>query len=172
MWTTAYCDASWRTLTAVLFAVFILASCSKHTELDPAVNQLTLKTLSGTDVALNDSQGPTLINFWSTSCVICIKEMPHLAQLYDEHAATGFQLIAVAMPYDPPNEVLELATQLKLPFPVAIDIQGEAVAAFGSVQGTPTSFLLDAEGKLVKRYVGKMDLSKLTKQLKKLLETS
>jgi thiol-disulfide isomerase/thioredoxin len=101
--------------------------------------------------------------------VICIKEMPHLANFYRTHKPNGFQIIAVAMPYDPPNEVLELAKLLKLPFPVALDIKGEAGAAFGSIQGTPTSFLLDADGKLVKRYIGAIDLDKLEKEVDQLL---
>lgn len=158
-------------LTALILST-VLSSCSNHTELDSSVNELTFKTLSGTDIALQDSVGPTLINFWSTSCVICVKEMPHLADFYEAHKLDGFQLVAVAMPYDPPNAVLELAQQLKLPFPVALDITGQAVAAFGSVKGTPTSFLLDADGNLVKRYVGAIDLKNLDKQVNQLMDAS
>jgi thiol-disulfide isomerase/thioredoxin len=161
-----------RALFAALLVASVLVSCSNRTELDPSVNELTLKTLSGNDITLSDSRGPTLVNFWSTTCVICIKEMPHLAELYKVLKPKGFQLIAVAMPYDPPNEVVELADQLQLPFPVALDINGEAVAAFGSVQGTPTSFLLDANGKLVKRYIGAIDLDKLEKRIVRLLGAS
>lgn len=69
-------------MLAVLLVSTIMVSCSNRTELDASVSELTFKTLSGTDVTLSDSQGPTLVNFWSTSCVICIKEMPHLAELY------------------------------------------------------------------------------------------
>jgi thiol-disulfide isomerase/thioredoxin len=157
-------------LTALIVAI-VMVSCSNRTELDPSVNELTFKTLSGTDVTLRDSRGPTLVNFWSTSCVICVKEMPHLADFYETHKTDGFQIIAVAMPYDPPNVVLELSKQLGLPFPVALDIKGEASAAFGSIKGTPTSFLLDADGKLVKRYIGAIDLDKLEKQVVQLLRT-
>jgi thiol-disulfide isomerase/thioredoxin len=158
-------------MLAVLLLSALAVSCSNRTELDASVAKLTFKTLSGTDVKLSDSQGPTLVNFWSTSCVICIKEMPHLAEFYKAHNPDGFEIIAVAMPYDPPNEVLELAAHLMLPFPVALDIKGEAEAAFGSIKGTPTSFLLDADGKLVKRYIGAIDLNKLTKQINQLMGT-
>ena len=161
-----------RGLLAALVVSTMIVSCSNRTELDPSVNELTFKTLSGTDVTLSDASGPTLVNFWSTSCVICIKEMPHLADFYRTHEANGFQIIAVAMSYDPPNEVVELAEQLRLPFPIALDITGEAGTAFGSIKGTPTSFLLDANGKLVERYIGAIDLGKLEKQIKQLLGTS
>jgi thiol-disulfide isomerase/thioredoxin len=160
-----------HTVLAAVIVSVVMVSCSNRTELDPSVNELTLKTLSGTDVTIGDSRGPTLVNFWSTSCVICVKEMPHLADFYETHNPDGFQIIAVAMPYDPPNEVLELAKLLQLPFPVALDIKGEASAAFGSIKGTPTSFLLDADGKLVSRYIGALDLDKLEKQVAQLLGT-
>jgi len=160
-----------RGVLSALLVSAIIVSCSNHTELDDSVSELTFKTLSGTDVTLQDAQGPTLINFWSTSCVICIKEMPHLSELYEAHKSDGFQIIAVAMAYDPPNEVLELAKHLELPFPVALDIKGEASAAFGPIHGTPTSFLLSADGKLVKRYIGAIDLNKLENQIDQLLGT-
>jgi thiol-disulfide isomerase/thioredoxin len=159
-------------LLAVLLASIVISSCSDRTELDASVAELTFKTLTGKEVTLSDSKGPTLVNFWSTSCVICIKEMPHLANFYNTYKPNGFQIIAVAMPYDAPNEVVELSAQLKLPFPVALDITGEANTAFGSIKGTPTSFLLGADGKLIKRYVGAIDLDKLEKQVDKLLGAS
>ena len=95
-----------------------------------------------------------------------------MADLYRELSPQGFELIAVAMPYDPPNEVLELSERQQLPFPVALDLNGEAVEAFESVQGTPTSFLIDRNGKLVERYIGALDLAELRVAVDKLLSAS
>jgi glutathione peroxidase-family protein len=95
--------------------------------------------------------------------------MPSLVSLYEDHRDDGFELIAVAMPYDAPNKVLELAEEKQLPFPVALDVKGEAVKSFATVKGTPTSYLLDGDGKLVQRYVGAIKMKKLRKDLKKLL---
>lgn len=159
-------------LGAFLFSVVLLAACSNRTELSESVNNLSFKTLQGGEISLSKTQKPVLINFWSTSCVICVREMPDLAEVYNEYAPKGFELVAVAMPYDAPNQVLELANERDLPFPVALDIQGVAVDAFASVKGTPTSFLLDRNGRLVKRYVGAMDLNDLRSQLDQLLENS
>ncbi len=98
--------------------------------------------------------------------------MPDLAKLYEDYAGNDFELIAVAMPYDAPNEVLELAESYKLPFPVALDIKGEALKAFASVKGTPTSFLLNSKGVVVKRYIGAIKFDGLRKELDKLLALS
>ncbi|MGQ7847838.1 TlpA disulfide reductase family protein [Granulosicoccus sp. 3-233] len=162
----------WRLLIQCLLAMALLASCSNRTELDDSVAELTLKTLSGQPVKVGDATGPLLINFWSTSCVICVKEMPDMARLYGDYADKGLELVAVAMAYDPPNHVLELAEAWNFPFPVALDINGEAVAAFGGIKGTPTSYLLDSEGRLVKRYVGAIPFDGLREELDELFGIS
>ncbi|MFK8078545.1 MAG: TlpA disulfide reductase family protein [Granulosicoccus sp.] len=161
-----------RAVTTTLFCCALLAGCSPKVELSDSVRALSFNTLSGSAIAFNELNGPTLVNFWSTSCIVCVNEMPHMAELYRELSPKGFELIAVAMPYDPPNEVLELSERQQLPFPVALDLNGEAVEAFSSVQGTPTSFLIDRNGKLVERYIGALDLSKLRMAVDKLLSAS
>lgn len=113
--------------------------------------------------------GPVLVNFWATDCAICLQEMPEIAELYNDYHDKGFDVIAVAMPYDAPNQVLEMAEHEGWPFPVALDIQGEALASFATVKGTPTSYLIDVEGKLIKRYVGAISMNHIRKQLDALL---
>lgn len=152
-----------------LLASLLLGACSKRTELDISGQNLTFKTLKGDEIALNEATGPVLVNFWSTSCAVCLHEMPDMAKLYEDYADKGLELIAVAMPYDPPNKVLELAEARKLPFPVALDIEGKAVQAFDSVKGTPTSYLLNSAGKVVKRYIGAIKFKGLREELDKLL---
>ena len=162
-----------RWLTGIcLFATLLLGACTKRTELDISSQNLIFKTLKGNEISMNQATGPVLVNFWSTSCAVCLHEMPDMVKLYNDYSGKGFELIAVAMPYDAPNEVLELATARKLPFPVALDIRGEAVSAFATVKGTPTSYLLNSEGELVKRYVGAIEIDSLRKELDKLLALS
>jgi len=164
--------SQWRLRVQCLLAVALLASCSNRTELNDSVAELSFKTLSGIPVKVADAAGPLLINFWSTSCVICVKEMPDLVRLYDDYADTGLELVAVAMAYDPPNHVLDLARTWNLPFPVALDVGGEAVEAFGDIKGTPTTYLLDSQGRLVKRYVGAIPFEGLRTELDELLGLS
>lgn len=153
----------------ILLAVMLLGACSNRTELDESVQKLVFKTISGEKIALSERKKATLINFWSTSCAICIAEMPELAEVYEQYSEKGFELIAVAMPYDPPNEVVEFSEAHQYPFPVALDIKGDALKAFATVKGTPTSYLLNADGKLVKRYVGAVDFDGLRGKLDELL---
>ena len=131
------------------------------------------KVIDGRTISLKDLRGkPVLVNFWATSCPGCIKEMPHLIDLYHQFHAKGFELIGVAMPDDRPDHVMEMAKRKNIPYPIAIDIKGEAVAAFGNVQLTPTSFLIDPSGEIIKQKIGEIDMPQLRKQINSLLTTS
>ena len=133
--------------------------------------ELTLNLITGKKLSLSDMRGkPVLITFWATSCPGCIKEMPHLVELYNELHGKGLEVIGIAMPYDRPDHVMEMVKRKKLPYPIALDIQAEAVRAFGNVKLTPTSFLIDKQGKIIKHKIGEMDITKLHHQINTMLK--
>jgi peroxiredoxin len=111
----------------------------------------------------------TLINFWATSCTTCVKEMPKLIATQQKFQAQGLQTLAVAMEYDPPAYVMQFAQSRKLPFTVAMDHTGALAKAFGPVQLTPTTFVVNKKGEIVKRYIGEPDFDALNKLLGELL---
>ncbi len=102
-----------------------------------------------------------LVNFWATSCVTCVREMPKLVETYRKHRDRGFETVAVAMRYDPPNYVIHYAETNALPFKVALDPVGDIARQFGDVRLTPTTFVIDRRGMIVKRYVGEPDFAEL-----------
>lgn len=111
----------------------------------------------------------TLVNFWATSCTTCVAEMPDIVKTFNKYQAQGFRTLAVAMQYDPPNYVVNFARGRQLPFQVAIDNTGELARNWGGVQLTPTSFLVDRQGRIVKRYVGAPDFPELHRLIEQLL---
>lgn len=111
----------------------------------------------------------TLVNFWATSCVSCVAEMPRLISTYDKYQSQGFDTIAVAMRYDPPSYVVNFAQTRKLPFSVAIDNTGAVAKAWGDVQLTPTTYLVNKRGEIVKRYIGEPDFTELHHLIETLL---
>ena len=76
------------------------------------------------------------------------------------------------MSYDPPAYVASFAESRQLPFKVAIDNTGEIARQYGKVQLTPTTFVLNRKGEIVKRYVGEPDFQQLHLLLEKLLAES
>jgi peroxiredoxin len=131
-------------------------------------------TINGERFSTVDLRGKVvLVNFWATSCVICVKEMPALVATYEKFKVRGFETVAVAMRYDPPNYVLNFVQTRGLPFKVALDVSGEAARGFGDVRLTPTTFVIDKRGRIVKRYLGEPDFAELHALLEqKLAEAS
>jgi len=131
---------------------------------------ITFPLLDGRQLSLSSLAGkPVLVTFWATSCVECRKEMPDMIALYQELSGTGFEIIAVAMPYDPPNRVLETSRDMQIPYPIALDINGTAVSAFGDIPGTPASFLIDPDGSIAMEHTGLLDFGQLRAQIKQML---
>lgn len=111
----------------------------------------------------------TLVNFWATSCVSCVAEMPKLIATYEKYKPQGFDTMAVAMSYDPPSYVVNFAQSRQLPFSVAIDNTGEVAKAWEDVKLTPTTFIVNKRGDIVKRYVGEPNFDELHQLIERLL---
>jgi peroxiredoxin len=155
------------TLLAILGVALFFALSLFKKEAAPSV---TFKTLNGELVTTASLKGKVvLVNFWATSCSTCIAEMPDMVETYKKYQANGLELVAVAMSYDPPNYVLNYAETRELPFKVALDADGSAAKSFGDVKLTPTTFLIDKEGNIVKRYVGKPEFPALHQLIEKSL---
>jgi peroxiredoxin len=124
--------------------------------------QVSFSTLDGRQIRSADLKGRVaLINFWATSCPGCVAEMPKLVDTYQRYHAQGFEVVSVAMSYDPPDHVLHFAKKNALPFPVALDADGSLAMAFGDVQVTPTAIVIDQNGNIVRRVMGELDFAAL-----------
>lgn len=111
----------------------------------------------------------TLVNFWATSCVTCVAEMPMIVATHQQYQARGYRTMAVAVDYDPPSYVVNFAQTRRLPFDVAIDNTGKLARDWGDVRLTPTSFLVNKRGEIVKRFVGEPDFAALHRLIEQLL---
>lgn len=130
----------------------------------------TFVLLDGSKQTTADLKGKvTLVNFWATSCVTCVAEMPKVISTYNKYQAQGYDTLAVAMSYDPPSYVVNYTETRKLPFKVAIDNTGAVAKAWGDVQLTPTTYLVNKRGEIVKQYVGEPDFAALHQLIEKLL---
>jgi len=134
---------------------------------------ISLTIIEGEKLQLASLRGkPVLVTFWATTCPGCVKEMPHLIELYQELAPRGLEIIGIAMDYDPPNQVVAMRKARDIPYPVALDIHADAARAFGNVRLTPTSFLIAPDGRIVYQKIGAMDLDKLRSDILGMLGSS
>ena len=102
-----------------------------------------------------------LVNFSATWCSDCVKEMPRIVETHRKYAPRGYETIAIAVQKDDPAMVAQFAAQRALPFKVAFDGTGDVAAGFGVPRVTPVSYLIDREGRVLKRYVGQPDWAEL-----------
>ena len=129
--------------------------------------------LDGSRGRTGESRGKVLfVNFWATSCASCVAEMPDLVATHQRFHPRGYETLAVAMSYDPPAYVASFTERRQLPFWVAIDNTGAVAKAFGDIRLTPTSFLIDKQSRIVKRYVGMPDFKALHGLIEDLLAES
>jgi peroxiredoxin len=155
-------------LTLLSSSLLLFSACSSDTlQATPnfKVSEISGKTITQTDIAGK----VTVINFWATSCVTCVKEVPQLVSTYEKFKPQGLEFIALAMSYDPPMYVVNFAETRKLPFMVAMDSDGSAAKSFGKIQLTPTTLVINKQGKIVKRYVGEPNWNDFHTLLEKLL---
>ena len=132
---------------------------------------LTLHTIDGREVNPQSQKGaPLLVTFWATSCQSCLEEMPHLIELYHALRPAGLEMLAISMAYDPPSQVVALAERNNIPYPVALDIDGRAARAFGDIRLTPASLLFGPDGALIRRHTGRLDMPRLKREIKTLLD--
>jgi len=151
-------------LLAGLFFLLALISTS-------AAPDVTFTTITGKKIALSQLRGKTVIvTFWATSCPGCIKEIPHLLDLYRQYHKSGLEIIAVAMAYDPPSHVVAMNRTQKLPYDVVLDLKSEHALTFGNVQFTPSTFLISPEGSFVMKKTGLFDPAEMHNLIEKLLK--
>ena len=152
------------------FAVVLLASLTLSGCGQERAPESSFVLLDGSKLGSAQLQGKvTLVNFWATSCTTCVAEMPELVATYNQYKSKGYDTLAIAMSYDPPAYVVNFTESRQLPFKVAIDNTGANAKAWGDVKLTPTSYLLNKRGEIVKRYVGAPDFAELHRLIDKLL---
>lgn len=131
---------------------------------------IDLLMLDGSKLRLGTLRGrPVLVTFWATTCVGCRREVPHLIELYEKYHPRGFELLAVAMSYDPPVQVARFKKEKQLPYRIALDVDGAAARAFGGVRLTPTTFVIARDGRIVFQKIGEFEVGPMHRRIERLL---
>ena len=131
---------------------------------------LTFTTIEGKSLAMESLRGKFIvINFWATYCPGCIEEMPDLVSTYKKYHDAGLEIIAVSVADDPPNQLLAFTQKNKLPFHVVHDSEEKISQAFGNIKLTPTSIIINQDGLIIGKTIGKLDFVNLGNLLNKAL---
>lgn len=128
-----------------------------------AAPEFTLQSADGSPVSLADFRGrKVVVNFWATWCPPCRSEMPDMEQVYNERKDDVVVLAVNVQEARPP--VRDFADKYGLTFPIPMDTAGEVTKAFG-IQSLPTTFFIDAEGKVASFNMGALNKSAIARRL-------
>jgi peroxiredoxin len=164
--------AGFAALAVAAVTLAALAAVSALTLLKPAP-EVRFKPLAGEAFSTSELRGKVvLVNFWATYCAECVREMPKLVETYEKFSPRGYETVAVAVRHDNPNRVVQFAAKHALPFKVALDSSGELAKEFGNVRVTPMSFLIDKQGRVLRRWVGEPDWSEFHEIVERALTAS
>jgi cytochrome c biogenesis protein CcdA/thiol-disulfide isomerase/thioredoxin len=98
-----------------------------------------------------------LIDFWTYSCINCLRAIPYVKAWYDKYRDQGFVVIGVHSPEfafeKNIDNVKRAVADLKIDYPVAIDSNYAIWRAFGN-NYWPAHYLIDAEGRLRYHHFG------------------
>jgi thiol-disulfide isomerase/thioredoxin len=134
--------------------------------------EFTLPDLSGQPRSIKEWKDKILvINFWATWCPSCREEMPDLVALQEQYAAHGIQVIGIALEDKAPVEEYLAANKINYPTLIAGD-QGMALAAqLGNrAEAVPYTVVVDREGMIRDRHLGKFSKPELIKILDAMLK--
>jgi thiol-disulfide isomerase/thioredoxin len=120
-----------------------------------AAPELVLSKVDGSGtLALADQKGKVvLVDLWATWCGPCIKELPHLQALSEKYPSEDFLMLGVVLESGDPEEIQAFIAEKNIRYPQVLGEEGTK-ESFGPFLGYPTKYLVDREGRVVKRYFG------------------
>jgi thiol-disulfide isomerase/thioredoxin len=146
------------------------ASAGEAKELKAAPS-LVLTKVDGTgSLALSEQKGKVvLVDLWATWCAPCIQELPHLQALSEKFGPEDFLMLGIVLESGDTEEIQEFLSEKQVHYPQVLGEEGTK-EAFGPFLGYPTKYLIDRDGRVVKRYFGMVG-PELAADVEKLIET-
>ncbi|WP_342026115.1 TlpA disulfide reductase family protein [Cytobacillus pseudoceanisediminis] len=153
-------------LLLITTAIFVVQAVEKDEVESHPVNQtglgigwkapdFELKNLQGETVKLSDYKGKkVMLNFWATWCPPCKAEMPDIQKFYTQK---GNQVAILAVNIDPQSDVAGFAEEMRVNFPILLDVDEKVSNAY-QIMTIPTTFFIDEEGIIRNKYLSAMSL--------------
>lgn len=129
-----------------------------------------LKDVDGKLVKSTDFAGKVVIlDFWATWCGPCRLEIPGFIELKRQYAEKGLVVIGVSVDQDGAKAVKPFMAKMGINYPVVLGDE-KIVSAFGGVEAIPTTFIIDRNGKIIRKHLGYTEKSEFEAEVKPLLK--
>ena len=152
----------------LLMPLFILCACGRvRSEAASAAPDVSLRDMDGKVVAISGFKGKVIIlDFFATWCPPCRQEIPDFVELQKQYGAQAFTMVGVSL--TPASDVRPFAEKAGINYPILID-NDEASKAYGPIRSIPTTFVIDKEFNIVKKYIGYTSKETFESDIKELL---
>ncbi|KON88616.1 alkyl hydroperoxide reductase [Sporosarcina globispora] len=153
-------------LLIMITAIIVVQAVEKDDVESQPVNQTGLGIgLKAPDFELNNLQGETIklsdfkgkkvmLNFWATWCPPCKAEMPDIQKFYTQK---GDEVAILAVNIDPQSDVAGFAEEMRVNFPILLDVDEKASNAY-QILTIPTTYFIDEEGIIRNKYLSAMSM--------------
>jgi thiol-disulfide isomerase/thioredoxin len=150
------CFASFLLLCFLSASLFGQQPTIRFARNPDAAPEFKVSTLEGKPLSLADYKGKViLLNFWATWCGPCRAEIPDLVQLQNKYK-DQLQIIGLVVDDDDREAIKKFVDEFGINYPVALTTDALRLG-YGGIPALPTSFVLDADGRVVQKHEGLRD---------------
>jgi thiol-disulfide isomerase/thioredoxin len=160
---------------------FVLVACGASSARSPqggnvirfvrnpdAAPEFKLDALDGKPLSLATARGKVvLLNFWATWCGPCRAEIPDLIALQQKYK-DQLQIIGLTVDDDDESTIKQVVADEHINYPVAM-ASPDVRLQYGGIAALPTSFVLDARGRVVQKHEGLRDPALYETEIRALL---
>jgi len=162
----------YKRLILVAFLLLIIAGCSKvdnGQSLADRAPDFRLPAVDGSMVDLADYTGSVvLVEFWATWCPTCTEMIPVLKKLHQRYKEKGVVILGISLDRGGLQELGAFVHEKMIPYKILMG--GSRITnAFGGVSVIPTLYMVDREGRLVRKLIGYHTLDQLEDLVEKYL---
>lgn len=130
----------------------------------------SLRDVNGKAVNSADFKGKVVIlDFWATWCGPCRMEIPSFVELQKAYGDKGLAVVGVSLDEEGGRVVKPFMKQFAINYPIVMGDE-KIVRAYGVIEGIPTTFVIDRQGKIVSKHIGYVDKAQFEREVKPLLK--